>query len=54
MERLDFALEGQADQAKLELQFMDTVNNFARLYPPKIPIPHSRPGVGTDREQDRC
>lgn len=32
MERLDFVLEGQADQAKLELQFMDTVNNFAHLY----------------------
>ena len=32
MERLDFVLEGQADQAKLELQFMDMVNNFARLY----------------------
>lgn len=32
MERLDYVLEIQADQAKLELQFMDTVNSFARLY----------------------
>lgn len=32
MERLEYVLEIQADQAKLEMRFMDMVNDLARLY----------------------
>lgn len=32
MERLEYVLEIQADHAKLEMRFMDIVNDLARLY----------------------